>query len=43
MERLQANLAFTCKHEEKPALLSETQQLYNCNGLTFSNAGECSI
>ena len=29
MEQLQANLAFVCKHEEKPELLPETQQLYN--------------
>ncbi|MFC2545217.1 MAG: DUF6396 domain-containing protein [Aggregatibacter sp.] len=29
MEQLQANLEFTCKHEEKPELLPETQQLYN--------------
>ena len=29
MEQLQANLAFVCKHEEKPELSQETQQLYN--------------
>ncbi|VTX88705.1 DUF6396 domain-containing protein [uncultured Aggregatibacter sp.] len=29
MEQLQANLEFVCKHEEKPELLPETQQLYN--------------
>ena len=29
MEQLQANLEFTCKHEEKPELSQETQQLYN--------------
>ena len=29
MEQLKANLAFVCKHEEKPELLPETQQLYN--------------
>ena len=29
MEQLKANLEFTCKHEEKPELLPETQQLYN--------------
>ncbi|THA07721.1 DUF6396 domain-containing protein [Rodentibacter pneumotropicus] len=29
MEQLKANLEFTCKHEEKPALSQETQQLYN--------------
>ncbi|ANU81501.1 hypothetical protein BBH51_01870 [Aggregatibacter actinomycetemcomitans] len=29
MEQLQAKLAFTCKHEEKPELSQETQQLYN--------------
>ena len=29
MEQLKANLAFVCKHEEKPKLLPETQQLYN--------------
>jgi Sel1 repeat protein len=29
MEQLQANLEFICKHEEKPELLPETQQLYN--------------
>ena len=28
MEQLQANLEFTCKHEEKPELSQETQQLY---------------
>ena len=29
MEQLQANLEFVCKHEEKPELSQETQQLYN--------------
>ena len=29
MEQLQANLEFVCKHEEKPELLPETQQLYH--------------
>ena len=29
MEQLQANLEFTCKHEEKPELSQETQQLYH--------------
>ena len=29
MEQLKANLEFTCKHEEKPELSQETQQLYN--------------
>ncbi|WP_239690368.1 hypothetical protein [Rodentibacter caecimuris] len=29
MEQLQANLAFVCKHEDKPELSAETQQLYN--------------
>ncbi|WP_233117343.1 SEL1-like repeat protein [Aggregatibacter actinomycetemcomitans] len=29
MEQLQAKLEFTCKHEEKPELSQETQQLYN--------------
>ncbi|MBN6067091.1 sel1 repeat family protein, partial [Aggregatibacter actinomycetemcomitans] len=29
MNQLQAKLAFTCKHEEKPELSEETQQLYN--------------
>ena len=29
MEQLKANLEFVCKHEEKPELLPETQQLYN--------------
>ena len=29
MEQLKANLAFVCKHEEKPELSQETQQLYN--------------
>ncbi|WP_418067332.1 sel1 repeat family protein [Rodentibacter caecimuris] len=29
MEQLQAGLAFVCKHEEKPELSAETQQLYN--------------
>ena len=29
MEQLQANLAFVCKHEVKPELSQETQQLYN--------------
>ena len=29
LEQLQANLEFICKHEEKPELLPETQQLYN--------------
>ena len=29
MEQLKANLAFVCKHEEKPELLPETQQLYH--------------
>ncbi|OOF53373.1 hypothetical protein BKK56_11450 [Rodentibacter genomosp. 2] len=29
MEQLQASLAFVCKHEEKPELSAETQQLYN--------------
>ena len=29
MEQLQANLEFVCKHEVKPELLPETQQLYN--------------
>lgn len=29
MEQLQAKLPFTCKHEEKPELSQETQQLYN--------------
>ena len=29
MEQLQANLEFVCKHEERPELSQETQQLYN--------------
>ena len=29
MEQLQANLELVCKHEEKPELSQETQQLYN--------------
>ena len=29
MEQLKVNLAFVCKHEEKPELSQETQQLYN--------------
>ena len=29
LEQLQANLEFVCKHEEKPELSQETQQLYN--------------
>ncbi|OOF71092.1 DUF6396 domain-containing protein [Rodentibacter caecimuris] len=29
MEQLQASLEFVCKHEEKPELSAETQQLYN--------------
>ncbi|WP_369801892.1 hypothetical protein [Rodentibacter sp. Ppn85] len=29
MEQLQASLEFVCKHEEKPELSVETQQLYN--------------
>ena len=29
MEQLQANLEFVCKHEEKPELSQETQQLYH--------------
>ena len=29
MEQLQANLEFVCKHEEKPEVSQETQQLYN--------------
>ncbi|OOF78472.1 hypothetical protein BKG96_05700 [Rodentibacter caecimuris] len=29
MEQLQASLEFVCKHEEKPELSTETQQLYN--------------
>ena len=29
MEQLQGNLEFTCKHEEKPELSQETQQLYH--------------
>ncbi|OOF52639.1 hypothetical protein BKK56_11960 [Rodentibacter genomosp. 2] len=29
MAQLQANLEFVCKHEEKPELSAETQQLYN--------------
>ena len=29
MEQLQANLEFVCKHEERPELSQETQQLYH--------------
>ncbi|OOF57346.1 SEL1-like repeat protein [Rodentibacter myodis] len=29
MEQLKANLEFVCKHEEKPELSEDTQQLYN--------------